>query len=70
MQKAESVARLTPVNGVQGDEAAQAKPRIAGLHEGNILWMSDDFDEYLGDEFWFEIPMTLANALSTVRYSC
>ena len=28
-------------------------PRVAGLHAGAI-WMSDDFDEPLPDEFWVE----------------
>ncbi len=27
------------------------KKRVLGLHEGTI-WMSDDFDEPLPDEFW------------------
>jgi antitoxin (DNA-binding transcriptional repressor) of toxin-antitoxin stability system len=26
-------------------------PRVPGLHEGSI-WMSDDFDDPLPDEFW------------------
>ncbi len=26
--------------------------RIAGLHDGEG-WISDDFNDYLGDEFWF-----------------
>lgn len=26
-------------------------PRIPGLHQGEI-WMSDDFNEPLADEFW------------------
>ncbi len=26
-------------------------PRVAGLHQGQI-WMSDDFNEPLPDEFW------------------
>ncbi len=28
------------------------KERVAGLNQGEI-WMSDDFNDYLGDEFWF-----------------
>ncbi len=32
-------------------KAVQPAPRIAGLHAGAI-WMSDDFDEPLPDEFW------------------
>jgi len=26
--------------------------RVAGLGRGTI-WVSDDFDDYLGDDFWF-----------------
>jgi hypothetical protein len=26
--------------------------RIAGLHEGQV-WISDDFNDSLPDEFWF-----------------
>ena len=39
------LARLVPV-----DVAKQWK-RVAGLNRGAI-WMSDDFDEPLPDEFW------------------
>ena len=39
------LVRLTPI------AATSLKPRIAGLHPGAI-WMSDDFDEPLPDEFW------------------
>jgi len=28
-----------------------SSPRIAGLHEGQV-WMSDDFNDPLPDEFW------------------
>lgn len=28
------------------------KKRIAGLHKGNVLYISEDFDEPLPDEFW------------------
>ncbi len=28
------------------------KRRIAGLHQGKV-WMSDDFNDELPDEFWF-----------------
>ncbi len=48
-QHEKPVARLTPMSGILED---QDKPRIAGLHEGNVLWISNDFDDYLGDEFW------------------
>ncbi len=39
------IARLVPVAG------ETATPRVAGLHLGAI-WMSDDFDESLPDDFW------------------
>jgi hypothetical protein len=32
-------------------EVDLSKPRILGLHPGAI-WMSDDFDDPLPDEFW------------------
>ncbi|MBK9215758.1 MAG: toxin-antitoxin (TA) system antitoxin [Chloracidobacterium sp.] len=28
------------------------KKRVAGLHEGNIIFMAEDFDAPLPDEFW------------------
>lgn len=39
------VVRLVPV---------QAKParRVSGLHKGNVLHISEDFDAPLADEFW------------------
>lgn len=39
------LARLVPI------AAAKPKRRIAGLQRGKI-WMSDDFDAPLPDEFW------------------
>lgn len=39
------IARLIPI------ADSSATPRIAGLHSGAI-WISDDFDEPLPDEFW------------------
>lgn len=38
------VARLTPIT-------AADTPRIPGLHAGSV-WMSEDFDAPLPDEFW------------------
>jgi antitoxin (DNA-binding transcriptional repressor) of toxin-antitoxin stability system len=38
------VARLAPI-------ALPAIPRVAGLHTGAI-WISDDFNEPLPEEFW------------------
>ncbi|MBC7999180.1 MAG: toxin-antitoxin (TA) system antitoxin [Leptolyngbya sp.] len=40
------VARILPV------EANPQKERILGMHPGSI-WMSDDFNDPLPDEFWF-----------------
>lgn len=41
------VARLTSI----APPSEPHKQRSAGLHPGAI-WISDDFDEPLGDEFW------------------
>ena len=41
------VARLTAV----APAPIARKPRVAGLHTGSI-WVSDDFDQELPDEFW------------------
>jgi antitoxin (DNA-binding transcriptional repressor) of toxin-antitoxin stability system len=38
------VARLISI-------ASSTKPRVAGLHP-NSIWVSEDFDEPLPDEFW------------------
>lgn len=36
------------------DSIKAAKPRrTPGLDRGAVVWMSDDFDEPLPDEFWF-----------------
>ena len=40
------LARLLPAAESQGK-------RIAGLNEGALLYISDDFDDPLPDEFWF-----------------
>jgi prevent-host-death family protein len=39
------VARLVPIE-------AKPKKRTFGLHKGNVLYISDDFDAPLADEFW------------------
>jgi antitoxin (DNA-binding transcriptional repressor) of toxin-antitoxin stability system len=44
-----AVARLTAITSV----SAARKPRVAGLHTGAI-WISDDFDDELPDEFWIQ----------------
>lgn len=33
-------------------EAKPKKKRVAGLHQGQG-WISDDFNDYLGDDFWY-----------------
>jgi prevent-host-death family protein len=38
------LVRLVPADALD-------RPRIAGLNEGEV-WMSDDFDAELPDEFW------------------
>ena len=43
-QDDEPIARWIPIESL-------AKPRIAGLNKGSI-WISDDFDEPLPEEFW------------------
>jgi len=45
------VARLTPVAEPESVTEAPRKKRIAGLNRGQI-WVSDDFDDPLPDEFW------------------
>lgn len=39
------LVRLTPVS------VSSSQQRVAGLNRGEI-WVSDDFDESLPDEFW------------------
>lgn len=39
-----AIARLVPI-------ASPTRRRVPGLHTGAI-WISDDFDEALPDEFW------------------
>jgi antitoxin (DNA-binding transcriptional repressor) of toxin-antitoxin stability system len=48
MQGDKSVARITPIE--EPTEVSQG-PRVPGLFPG--IWMSEDFDEPLPDEFWF-----------------
>ena len=45
-ENGEPLARLVPI-----EKPKEQKPRIAGLGRGT-MWMSDDFDDELPDEFW------------------
>ena len=38
--------------------------RVLGLHAGNILWIANDFDDPLPDEYWDSpiFPETVAEA--------
>ena len=47
-ENAKPIAKITPIVEV---EKAQPKQRIAGLGKGT-MWMRDDFDDELPDEFW------------------
>ncbi|MCA0456897.1 MAG: DUF2281 domain-containing protein [Chloroflexi bacterium] len=38
-------------NEPNSSEIDLSKPRVLGLHMGS-MWMSDDFDDPLPDEFW------------------
>ena len=42
------IAKITPI---EETEQTHPKQRIVGLGKGK-MWMSDDFDEELPDEFW------------------
>lgn len=46
MQDGEPLALLESV------APPEKRKRIAGLHEGNIIFMADDFNAPLPDEFW------------------
>ena len=37
----------------ESKKSQKKKKRIMGLHAGGGMWMSDDFDDPLPDEFWF-----------------
>ena len=49
-ENGEAIAKITPMMKSEPKEVEQ-KPRVAGLGKGT-MWMSDDFDEELPDEFW------------------
>lgn len=58
-QNGAPIARVTTLdhdgvaatNGQHENEQTEKKPRVLGLGRGTI-WVSDDFDEPLPDEFW------------------
>ena len=44
----------TPVRlTVEQGTVAPAGKRVLGLQRGSVLYIAPDFDEELGDEFWF-----------------
>jgi len=45
-ENGEPLAKVTAI-----DRAPNQKPRTAGLGKGT-MWMSDDFNDELPDEFW------------------
>lgn len=45
-ENGEPLAKLTPI-----EKPKEQKQRIAGLGKGT-MWMNDDFDDELPDEFW------------------
>ncbi|MDQ3130820.1 MAG: toxin-antitoxin (TA) system antitoxin [Acidobacteriota bacterium] len=45
-ENGEPLAKVTPI-----EKPQVQKPRIAGLGRGT-MWMSEDFDDELPDEFW------------------
>ena len=45
-ENGEPLAKITPI-----EKPPTQKPRIAGLGKGT-MWMSEDFDDELPDEFW------------------
>jgi hypothetical protein len=53
-EKAMLRQRLLETTSENGGYEAKPEPteRIMGLHRG-MIWMSDDFDDPLPDEFWF-----------------
>ena len=53
-ERAEVSQALTELAADQPDrmEPTVQQPRVAGLHEGNVLYIADDFDAPLPDSFW------------------
>ena len=48
------LAEHTPVRlTVEHTPAAPAGKRVLGLQRGSVIYIAPDFDEELGDEFWF-----------------
>ena len=51
-QKRALKQRLEELESVTATVEPQLTPRTPNLHPGSV-WMSDDFDDPLPDEFWF-----------------
>lgn len=50
-ENGEEVVKITPLAKTESSKKTEQKPRVAGLGKGT-MWMSDDFDDELPDEFW------------------
>lgn len=51
-ENGEPVLKITPLSkAAPSNDKIERKPRVAGLGKGT-MWMSDDFDDELPDEFW------------------
>ena len=53
-QEAEKMLQAMVRQMLSTEEAVSSLPpkRIAGLNRGQVLWISDDFDAPIPDEFW------------------
>lgn len=49
-ENGEAIIKITPLAKVASAVKSAEKPRVAGLGKGT-MWMSDDFDDELPDEF-------------------
>ena len=50
--KEENLQMVQQMLSTDGAEHHPLPKRIAGLNRGQVLWISDDFDAPLPDEFW------------------
>ena len=48
----ESARNGTPNGTSEDGPIRQGSPRVLGLNQGAVMWMSDDFDAPLPDAFW------------------